>query len=84
MDINCPKCGEPVDFDELHCVADENGTSFDTVSRQFRAQGCKALGSRCNPTPDRDTAAAASAMYELLGDDLDGAAAMLEDMGMGW
>jgi predicted nucleic acid-binding Zn ribbon protein len=28
MDINCPKCGEAWDMDELHDIAEENDTVF--------------------------------------------------------
>lgn len=65
---------------------------FREVQRDFQTTGCKALEvaygeqNHCKPKPktDRlDVAGAAAAMYELLGDDMDGAAAMLEDFEMG-
>jgi len=87
MDINCPKCAEPVELDYLHEVADidsqyGDGATFIDVLHAFQTDGCSALGERCNPrVTDRDRARAAGAamLYELLGDDIDGAAAMLED-----
>lgn len=70
-------------------------TNFDEVARAFRAIGCKAMGESCAPNdyeaelrldqhrPGALTPAeAAAALYELLGDDMDGAAAMLEDLGL--
>jgi len=89
MDINCPKCAEPVEIEYLHNVADAVGTTFTAVLHAFQTDGCSALGERCNPrVTDRDRARAAGAamLYEILGDDIDGAAAMLEDFEMmgGW
>lgn len=88
MDLYCPRCGEPWDLDTLHeetaariqnvRVALPYETAFAEVRRDFQQRGCAALGEpRCL---DRDgTATVAAAVYELLGDDLDGAAAMLDD-----
>lgn len=62
---------------------------FKQVSAEFRSKGCAALfGSRCS-TPSKETdrtfgltrQAASAALYDLLGDDMDGAASMLEDLG---
>lgn len=80
MDIYCSKCGEPIDSYELHDVADADGVSYETVASNFRKDGCKALGYKCNTEPSRGHAVAAEAMYELLGDDMDGAATMLDDL----
>lgn len=82
MDIYCPKCAEPVEIDYLHDVADDNGTTFTVELHRFQSDGCKAIGARCNPVKDRGRASAAAALYDLLGDDIDGAAAMLEDFEM--
>jgi hypothetical protein len=58
------------------------------VQHEFYTKGC-GLTLRCSCTDgqfckkvDNEHTLAASAMYELLGDDIDGAAAMLEDMGL--
>lgn len=68
MDILCPKCGEPWDRDELH---------IESVSvKAFMREGCGVFGVKCEPS-DRGTLA--QAVYDVLGDDLDGAAAMFED-----
>lgn len=77
-DVYCPKCGEPVDTYEFHDIAEADDVPYSVVAANFRADGCKALGMKCN-TPDPTRAAAAAAMYDLLGDDMDGAASMLDD-----
>ena len=82
MDINCPRCAEPVEIDYLHDVADDDDTTFAEVLRAFQSEGCSALHSVCNPRAtdrDRARASAAAMLYDLLGDDIDGAASMLED-----
>jgi hypothetical protein len=79
MDIYCPKCAEPVELDYLHTVADDNDTTFDVELGRFQTLGCEAIGASHNPNKDNGRASAAAAMYDLLGDDIDGAAAMLED-----
>lgn len=126
MDIVCPVCGEPWDFDSLHEEAQErygipyyiyddgyttlsyNARSrelnpeynsedyqkvYKVVSAEFRSKGCKALkhltdATYCKPQKregeDLTRAEAASVLYDLLGDDMDGAAAMLEDFEMGY
>jgi hypothetical protein len=75
MDLYCPRCSEPWDLDELHYV---DGLTFDQARRAFRAEGCGAFGTRC----ERDgglRAEASAVLMDLLGDDVDGVAAMLED-----
>ena len=79
MDIYCKRCGEPWDIDYFHDVADDTGSTFDTVREAFYRDGCKALGeTRCEASPSMRGDIAALA-YELMGDDVDGAAAMLDD-----
>lgn len=79
MDIICPRCGEPWDMDTLH---EADGITFDRAREIFFTKGCGILfdGPQC---PERDTLAAQASgvLYELLGDDIDGIAAMLEDEG---
>lgn len=63
------------------------GRVFKEVSESFRREGCVALREfrattePCEPRSNggETRAALASAAYDLLGDDIDGAAAMLED-----
>lgn len=84
-DIYCPRCGEPVEIDYLHDVADTNASSFTEVREAFYMDGCVALGDRCNPRPNKNRAALSAALMDLLGDDVDGLAADMEDLGMfGW
>lgn len=76
MDVYCGKCSEPVDMDYFHDAADEQGRTYKEVSRDFQQRGCEALGwshgeGQANPYAD--------ALYDLLGDDMDGAAAMMDD-----
>lgn len=91
MDLPCPKCGEPWDNDEFHALADEFGETYRDLTRRFQVVGCSALRNNCSTYGDgelsegqKDRAMIASAMYDLLGDDLDGAAAMLDDYEMGF
>lgn len=77
MDLLCPKCGEPIDPYEFHDIADDRGTTYTEISRAFRAGGCRAIGYRCNTTTANPEIAT---VYDLLGDDTDGAAAELSDI----
>lgn len=90
MDIYCPVkgCGEPLENDYLHEYAAEIGSTYAIVSADFRRRGCVAVNlthSEGNDEVDNHyglTASdAASALYDILGDDMDGMAAMMEDMG---
>ncbi len=89
MDIRCPCCGEPWDMDCLHEEVEHRGAQdeeyeevYNQVKSDFFKKGCKALtvygpAQWCNGAPEDDIAF----IYDLMGDDLDGAAAFLEDMG---
>lgn len=82
MDVYCPVsgCAEPVDMDYFHDVAEDTGQTYTQVTRDFAVRGCEALGDTHNM---KDGASwrgeAASALYDLMGDDMDGVASMLED-----
>jgi hypothetical protein len=82
MDIYCPRCGEPVELDYLHDVADDRETTFDHVREQFFTRGCRALGGRCNPRRDHERAEASATLFDILGADVDGIACMMEDLGL--
>lgn len=65
---------------------------FDQIAKDFRTLGCQALkefrgtDAPCEGAPSiraGDRAAVASALYDLLGDDMDGAAALLDDFESG-
>lgn len=94
MDLYCPtpNCGEPWDNDSLHeLVSDGDYATYAEAASAFRLLGCAAFGSRHNTAaPEeepRDAAfgltrsEAAGALYDLLGDDMDGAASELADLG---
>lgn len=92
MDIICPKCAEPCDLDYLHDVveelnyyreSDDPPVTFSSVRADFQRRGCEALGERHNSDRTPEAAEAAGMLYEILGDDIDGAAAMLDDLGYG-
>jgi hypothetical protein len=85
MDLYCPRCGEPWDNDCIHEEVEERNddSTYYTVLREFQQNGCVAFREaygqgQCERTNSL-RAGAAEAMYDLLGDDADGAAAMLED-----
>ncbi len=88
MDLICVNCAEPWDNDCLHDEAEARGTTYKVVAAEFRARGCEALATAYGATScqrsDSFKAQAAGAMYDLLGDDMDGAAAMLEDLDAGY
>jgi len=88
MDIYCPICGEPYDMDEFH---DVEGMTFTQATRNFDATGCAVLADGIRPSyckADRgpqgvfglSAAEASGALFDLLGDDIDGIAAMMEDL----
>ncbi len=93
MDIRCPKCAEPWDPDTLHeeverrfpgsggLPQEEYSPKYDEVRKDFYSRGCPALlDAQCNPeTLGSDRARVSSALMGLLGDDVDGLAAMEEE-----
>ncbi len=84
MDIMCLQCGEPVEVDYLAEVAEANDVPVSYVQEQFRENGCIAIGSTCSEewvggTGGNVPKEAASALTDLLGDDIDGLAVALED-----
>lgn len=81
MDLLCPKCGELWDNDSIHEEAKADGETYRTLLPRFQREGCAIFGTRHNAVQLRG-ADEARALYELLGDDADGAAAMLEDYGL--
>lgn len=80
MDVYCKFCNEPVDVYEFHDIAEEQEVTYDDVYAAFRTSGCEALGSKHNGSAiDRERAMKLDALYDLLGDDVDGAASMIDD-----
>ena len=79
MDLRCPRCAEPTDNDELHeLVRDGQYHNYKEALRAFQSEGCVAVygGTQCDRS---EGGMYAAALYDLLGDDADGAAAMMED-----
>jgi hypothetical protein len=85
MDIRCPVCSEPWDLDELHAL---EGVAFDEAREKFYAEGCGlTFGSKeCAPANDEASrrAEVSRVLADLLGDDIDGIAAMEEDYDLGF
>src|SRR5437588_764906 len=80
LDLHCPVCGEPWDFDSLH--ENDRGLPFDEAYRLFRSKGCGAVFDvTCLPADTARTHALAD-LADLLGDDADGYAALVEDFGL--
>lgn len=83
MDIICPVCAEPWDMSELH---EAEGMSFTAANNLFHTKGCGAVfGGSCKPVTDpggRLRADVSAAMFDMMGDDVDGIAAMMEDFDM--
>jgi hypothetical protein len=77
MDLYCPKCAEPWDNDSIHDRAKELGDTYTVVSADFRVNGCEALGSEHG---EGTAPPGVGVVYELLGDDMDGAASEFEDL----
>lgn len=82
MDIYCKHCQEPLDNDELHEIAAEFDTTYDVIRDAFYKLGCGIFdGPTANPCPrgNGQVSGVIEATYDLLGDDTDGAAAMLDE-----
>jgi hypothetical protein len=75
-DLSCPKCSEPVENDYLHDIAEEQDRTYKEVLRDFQNRGCEAIGESHGEGGSNPYAAA---MYDLFGDDVDGAINMMED-----
>lgn len=93
MDVLCPSCLEPYDYPAvMHEEAAERArwgeprATFAEVWTDFRTRGCAALElshgtGGCEPVDD-EAAVGVRVIYDTLGDDGDGAAAMLDDLGL--
>lgn len=92
MDLYCKFCREPIDAYEFHDMTvedfnpryhkeiDRAGGDYQAKVFVFKKYGCDALdgyNSNCKPSDKVDPCI--EAVYELLGDDTDGAASILED-----
>lgn len=80
MDIMCPNCGEPWEFETLHDYAEENGSTYAKVAKVFRTKGCGEAFSAWRITCIKDeNAESRFVLAEVLGDDMDGYASMMQD-----
>lgn len=77
MDIRCPQCAEPWEIDALHDEAADRGEDFAVIRADFYRRGCEALFTAHAPVK---ASPAIAEVYQLLGDDVDGAAVLLEDL----
>jgi hypothetical protein len=74
MDVYCKRCGEPWDLYGVN----HGDMSPEERGRFWAGEGCPAcFGKEVEKTPFR--AQLASALHEVLGDDIDGLAVELED-----
>lgn len=78
-DIRCTVCGEAWDMDTLHDEADESRRTLAAVRNDFRKRGCAAINSPHATIRNTAAAEASAILFDMLGDDIDGIAAMLED-----
>lgn len=67
---------------------EKSQAAYRKLAAEFRSKGCVVLGGTCSePSGARDNVYgltaqdAAAALYDVLGDDMDGAASILADMG---
>jgi len=83
MDIICPRCGEPLELDALHDNPED--LPFKQALAVFRdpTRGCGQLfnGRPCEDRHSLEAARMAGALFDLYGDDVDGVASDLEDLG---
>jgi hypothetical protein len=84
MDLICHRCGEPWELDYFHDVAADQEISFEVAVKAFRKDGCVAVTqTKCCEVNDLDgLGLAISDPGDLLGPDVDGFAALVEDMGL--
>lgn len=92
MDIRCPKCCEPWEIDTVHDYVAEFGeifpdhaatVTFQTVYRDFRRYGCGVAFQAWNVSCEPDSTGRAEIigmLADVLGDDVDGFASMLDDL----
>ena len=71
MDIYCSKCGEPWDVYTLN--------EYEVTMESFSTNGCRAFGVKCNENTIDKKNSLYSEIYDILGDDVDGAASIIDD-----
>ena len=97
MDIYCSKCAEPWDMDTLHeeldyrkhylGEPDDYQRAYHDLKAEFYGKGCVAftfaINEPCEPANEdaKDKAYISAALYSAFGDDLDGIASDMADLG---
>lgn len=83
MDVYCPVCGEPWDMGELHELRDwlDEPMEYAEAWRQFKLSGCEVFGVPHAGVHDEQRANLAEVLYDIVGDDIDCTASMLDDLG---
>jgi hypothetical protein len=79
MDLLCVTCGEPWDMDYVLHDAPHEFTR--THGRIDRCPACPATGRPPLSPPERERLAVVAELADILGPDIDGLAAELEDLG---
>lgn len=87
MDVRCRFCGEPIDTDEFHNGQDD----FSRIYELYRKYGCpiaeqamdglasfEMTRTKCTRPPITSSVDEIGVILDLMGDDVDGAASMLE------
>lgn len=77
MDIVCHICLEPIDIAEFHYM----DWSYDESMRRFRRDGCEGIGYSHSAYRNPGAGLIVSELSDLLGDDVDGLASLLDDFG---
>jgi hypothetical protein len=77
VDIHCVICGEPWDLFELE---DVEGVPVQEARHRFAKDGCVVFGNKHTDPPDTERAQKSRALFDHLGDDIDGIAALSEDL----
>ncbi len=96
-DIYCSKCAEPWDMDTLHeeldyrkhylGEPDNYQQAYHSLKAEFYGKGCAAftfaINEPCAPADEasKDRAFISAALYSAFGDDLDGVASEMADLG---
>jgi hypothetical protein len=79
MDVLCRHCGEPWELDFIH---DTSEVSHEDRKRFYAGKGCPSCNGDPSMKVDTEGTAAMAALVDVLGDDVDGIAASLEDFGL--
>lgn len=80
-DIYCSTCGESWDMDSIH---DIEGDSYADKMNKFMHAGCGALDANCNEEGNEEVSSAMLIAHDLMGEDVDGIASMMEDFTNGF